>query len=304
MSHAVVHLLEGLAPAVAALLGVWIANRHSDKQLAAQLRDAAVQATRAREFGVRRDVYLDAAEAVVTGNSMVGGMLDITISDADIREGVNKTMGKLAKINVVGHVSTLRAVADYTSTLTDAVLALWLPRAQIQGAERTIKQLQTQLDSHSADEARWIEMMKQNNVQAAAGKREPQVMQMLQRQFALAKERFQATAQRQLAATALKRKIHGDSLNMQVGWLRKLQSLLPAALTAARAEMELRVDAAEVSAIFEQVAQRAEAATRRVLADAERLVAAQQQQEAPPPVPPTPPDSDAAPPADASSAQP
>jgi len=275
-----------IAPA-AALFGVWLANRNSAKQMAAQLREAATEATRAREFGVRRDVYLDAAEAVVTGNTMVGGMLDTTISDADIREGVNKTMGKLAKVNVIGHVPTLHAVAEYTSTLTDALLALWLPRAQIQGAERAIKQLQVQLDAHSADQARWIEMMKQANVQAAAGKHEPPVMEMYQRQFAIAQEHFQVVARQQNAAAALKRKIHADNFDMQVGWLRKLQSLLPAALTAARAEMELNVDVAEVSAIFERVAQRAESGLRKLLADAERLLASQQQQkEAPPPAPP------------------
>jgi len=274
-------LVEVLAPAViapvAALFGVWLANRNSARQLAAQLREAAVEATRAREFTVRRDVYLDAAEAVATGNGTVGAMLDLSVSDADIRASVNTTMGKLAKVNVTGQIATLRAVADYTSTLTDALLALWLPRVQLQGAERTIKQLQGQLDAHSAEQARWIEMMKQANVQAAAGKHEPQVMQMFQHQFKLAQEGFGVTAQAQALAVASKRKIYADNFDAQIKWLKALQSLLPAALSAARAEMELGVDAAEVSAIFEQVAQRAEAGMRKLLADAERLLVAQQQ---------------------------
>ena len=273
---ALLHLLEVLPPAAAALFGVWLANRHSAKQLAAQLREAAREATRAREFSARRDVYLDAAEAVATGQSTVGGMLDVTLSDSDIRTSVNATMGKLAKVNVIGQVTTLRAVADYTSALTDALLKLWVPRGQLQTADRAIHQLQAQLDAHAAEQARWIEMMKQANVQAAAGKPDPQVMQMFQRQFEIAQKNFEETAKKQAEVFRLKRKVYADNFDTLIGQLNKLQSLLPAALTAARAEIELTVDLTEIAEIFEQVAQRGEASMREVIAEAERLIAAPQ----------------------------
>jgi len=294
VSSGLLHLLEVLAPAAAALFGVGLANRNSAKQLAAQLREAAREATRAREFSARREVYLDAAEAVATGHSTVGGMLDVTISDADIRSSVNATMGKLAKVNVIGQVSTLRAVADYTCALTDALLKLWLPRVQLQNADRTVRQLQAQLDAHSAEQARWIEMMKQANVQAAAGKNDPQVMQMFQRQFELAQKQFHEAARQQADAFTSKRKIHADSLETQIEQLKNLQRLLPAALAAARSEMELTVDLAEVTEIFEQVARRGEAATRELVAQAERLTASPQQKP-PPPLPPLPPPGGPAP---------
>jgi hypothetical protein len=99
------HLLEALLPAItaaaAALFGVWLANRSSARQLAAQLDVAAREATRAREFEARRDVYLDAAEAIATGQSVIGVMLDVTISEAEIRENLTACLGKLAKVNVI-----------------------------------------------------------------------------------------------------------------------------------------------------------------------------------------------------------
>jgi hypothetical protein len=63
---------------------------------------------------------------------------------------------------------------------------------QLQAAERIIQQLQAQMDAQSADQARWIEMMKQQNVQAAAGRGEPEVMQMFQRQFQFAQQQFRS----------------------------------------------------------------------------------------------------------------
>jgi hypothetical protein len=300
-STGLLHVLELLAPgatgAAIALFGVWLANRYSRESLRTQLAEAAKEATRAREFNVRRDVYLDAAEAIATGHGAVASLLDVSVPNTEIRKTITETMGKLAKVNVIGQVSTLRAVADYTCALADAQCSLWPARFQLQHFDGSAQGLQAVIDTLSRDQDRWIEMSKQHNVQAAAGQQAPpQLMEMYRTQFDFVQSQRAKLEAQKATIGGLRRELGMRYFEVSIEQMRAMQMLLPRALAAARAEMELSVDLAEIEDIFAQVAKRGEAAARQVVAEVVRLM---REAEAamlaahPPQAPPPPPASPA-----------
>ncbi len=272
-----VHVLELLAPgatgAAIALFGVWLANRNARDTLRTQLNEAAKEATRAREFNVRREVYLDAAEAIATGHGAIGSLLDTSVSDADVRKTIASTAGKISKINVIGKVATLRAVKDYLCLLTEAQCKLWPARIKIQQFDTEIAALQAIIDNISKDQDRWIEMSKQHNVQAAAGQPAPPgAMELYQRQFEFCRNQREEFEARKATLLRLKGELGMRYFEIFIAQLHGLQAALPAALAAARTEMEMSIDLSEIEEIFLQVASRGEAAARQMVEDIGRLV--------------------------------
>ncbi len=69
------------------------------------------------------------------------------------------TMGKLARINVTGQLSTMRAMAHYECAFTDAQLTLRPARVQLQRIDASIQAIQGLIDALSRDQDRWIEMI-------------------------------------------------------------------------------------------------------------------------------------------------
>jgi hypothetical protein len=143
-------------------------------------------------------------------------------------------------------------------------------------------------------------MMKQGNIQLAAGRGEPEVMKMCDRQFDAAKAQRETFEARKAAFIMLRSELVLKYLDVMIGQLHEVQRFLPPALTAARVEMELSIDPAEVEEIFAQMGRRGEAALRRAVAEAGKLavevtaamdaaVKGQKPSSQPPPAPPPPP---------------
>jgi hypothetical protein len=245
-----------------ALLGVLLAGLVNWFTMGRQLRNASIEATRAREFQVRRGVYLEAAEAIAAGNTTLASMLDTSIPNADIRTALADTFGKLAKTNVIGSLATLTAVKSYTCAMNEAAAKLWPVRFQMIRLDQITQRLQNVIDEQFKDQARWVEAMKQANVEAAAGRPQPQVFQMLQQQAALSQRNANDAQGKQNAVTQVRQALAMRVIETTIGELQNLQGLLPAALGAARAELDLGVDEGAVRSLFGEIAERGQAALR------------------------------------------
>lgn len=283
-STGVKHWVELLLPAItapaAALFGVYLANRSAAKreeaqrkataaQVQTQLENTAKESKRQREFDVRRGVYLDAAEAISQGQHVVGSMLDLKTTDAELREGLKRVLGNLSKTNVIATLPTVRAVSDYAMELTDAALQLWVGRAKLQHYESSLSRAASLMERSNAEKA----LVNTELKQVVTGNLALERTKELDSRSKFLDGQFQKLVEDSNIYNAEKGRVFNEYFEIQIQAMRKLQALLPAALTAARSELELGVDLPAVSEIFETVAHRGEAGARRVLDEMRKFYA-------------------------------
>jgi hypothetical protein len=235
------------------IAGVVLANWNSRTQLRTQLKDAAEEASEAREFAMRRDVYLTAVEAIVRSIHILFSIGNLELEDSEISRTMMADAGHIAKIQVVAHKSTLRAITDYQGTLAEGLAQLWPKRWELQSRWQTIGELEQLMNAQAADKDRWVEMMKQANVQQPP---DAALMAAIRLQFDAAERLRLDLAQRHAPlASAQADGLFGllDEC-LQQGML--LQERIPAALVAARAELGLAIDEAALTQIFLDASQR------------------------------------------------
>ena len=242
---------------------------------------------RERQFDMRRRVYLDGAEAIARANASVARMADLELPNTEIARIGNETIERLAKVQVVATVPTVRAIADYQVTINECMTELWPGRWALLARAGAIAALTEQIRTAIADRDRWLEQIKQANVRgmAVTDATSQGILQGLWAQYNIAEElRVKFTDQHR----ALLREQHREQLKFVEECLTKVQPLLthlPAALTRARAELGLgQNEEQEFQRIMASTAERSAAAVRRLAAKARELADRQNPQDRTPAV--------------------
>lgn len=241
-----------IAVPIAALIGVilslWNARAVAKRQLDHAARDRqmqldhdALQRDRERQMSIRREVYLEAAAALVQMQTAMGQTTNIEIDAKEITATFGKSQAAIVKTHIVGTQETIDAVIQYTNAAGPAFLDLLSRRPSLQLRK-------SQIDTHAAlgqlaleDKARFNRMLEALNLEGA---NDPAKVNAIQKQFEFASERFdfQNTKRAELQAEQFKeQRAMADHM---MGLNRKLVRLLPRAVLAVRAELELKLDAA------------------------------------------------------------
>ena len=136
------------------VVGVALTNASNTKRLRLQHAHERELDARARDLSMRRDVYLNAFEAMATGMTTVGsfGELDIPFQDL-MRQYMGKA-GAMGKITIVGREETIRAVADFEQALTGAFMRLSGQRNGVDQLYRRTRELEVKLDASAQEQER------------------------------------------------------------------------------------------------------------------------------------------------------
>ncbi|MBU1130453.1 hypothetical protein KKE45_04005, partial [Patescibacteria group bacterium] len=109
---------------VITLTGVYLTNRGSFNRLIKQLDHESYQKDRDRNMELRRQVYLDAAEAI-TGNHLVLAKISILdVSDSDLSNQFSKSAAIISKVYAIGSAKTVKTVSELTSVMGSKYLLL------------------------------------------------------------------------------------------------------------------------------------------------------------------------------------
>src|SRR5437764_4375039 len=233
-------LLSGVGALIVAgftIVAVILANRTSRLQLRLQLQAAAEEATRARRFEMRRTVYLEGAEAIARANMLLGRMADLDMPNVEIARIISETIARLAKIQIVATLETVRAVSVYQATLSECLSALWPKRWELLARARVLADYDEQIKALAADRDRWLEQIKVGNVQGLPAA-QPQVWKGLWHQHQTA-ERLRADfAAKHDALRLVQTREQLEYLEFCLRQAVPMLTVIPAALTHARAELE------------------------------------------------------------------
>lgn len=126
-----------------------------------QIKIAAIE----REKSLKREVFMEAAEALTNSLNMIANFSNLNLSEEAIMSGFSSEAGKITKAQIVGEGRTVRAVTTIMSAIGEATLKLMLERGPLINRKNLIAINEKQRDKSQAEVERYISIMKNLNLQ-------------------------------------------------------------------------------------------------------------------------------------------
>lgn len=234
-----VTLIGAIVAACIAFLSVYLTHRGNEKRFAGQLEHDRTQKRTEREMSLRKEVYLDAAEAVVAGIDVIGRYVNLKMPDSEINSNYSAKRGAIAKIHLIGSEETVSAVFAFTSKLDSIILNLALHRAPLTQIQAQLKILEDQISTFSKERDRMTELMKQLNFE---GSLDTTRWTFVNKTFEFEQQRIQDAIQ---AQKSLGLKLNSDWVKFVAECQEasaSVTSLLVPAIKAIRDELQLPFD--------------------------------------------------------------
>jgi hypothetical protein len=261
------------------LFGVYLANRNSRRQLRMQLDHATNEATRKRTFEMRQAVYLGGGEAVARATGLVARMNNLALADEEIIKTSQDTAASFAKVLVVGDMDTVSATVNFETSFAESMGRLGPWRWDLIGLKQQLDEVEQQLRRHVDDQSRWLELLKQINVEAPGDKR----FQRVTDQFKLASEGIDQILKRRSALQQRMETLGVQALEAVFRENVVLAKAIPPALERVRAELGLSGDVAQFHNLQTAQFARLEACNRTLLAEVQKRVVARKAASSPEP---------------------
>ena len=125
-----------------------------------QIKISAIE----REQSTKKEVYMEAVEAITKSQNMVASFSNLNISEEQITSGFSEQAGKIAKVQFVGTRETVQAVTIFMSEIGTATLNLMLERMALINRKNEIKMSENLRDKYQSEVDRYIAIMKNLNL--------------------------------------------------------------------------------------------------------------------------------------------
>lgn len=127
-----VTLIENIPPAlygviigaILTIIGVVLTNASNSKRLRLQHEHERELENKARDLNLRRDVYMDAMEAISAGLVAVSRFSELNVTSDELMHSYTDLSPKIGKVTIVGRNETIKAMATFNMELTGAFLRL------------------------------------------------------------------------------------------------------------------------------------------------------------------------------------
>ena len=125
-----------------------------------QLKISAVE----REQNIKKEVYMDAVEAITKSQNMVANFSNLNISEEKITSEFSLQAGKIAKVQIVGTKETVQAVTLFMGEIGTVTLHLMLERMALIKRKNEIKISEGLRDRYQSEVDRYLSIMKNMNL--------------------------------------------------------------------------------------------------------------------------------------------
>ncbi|MGH7844507.1 MAG: hypothetical protein ACREQW_04960 [Candidatus Binatia bacterium] len=142
----------------AAIVSVYLTNRRHEQRLARQLKAEHEERKVEREMALRKQIFLDATEALVAGLSGLNKHADLGLTREQLYEGFADKRAAIAKVHLIGCADTVKAVLAFQNELTLATSRLTLQREVLLKMQNRLKGLEEQIHQSIAVRSKWVEI--------------------------------------------------------------------------------------------------------------------------------------------------
>jgi hypothetical protein len=236
-----------LAGSALSLGGVLLQNRATEKRLRSQFLHEHELRRRDRELALRKDVYLDVAEAISIAISTITNFANFDIPNDDVMGKYREKVGTVAKVQVIGTEATLKSLSSFMGAVNSAIFQLTPIRVGLVRKKQEIATLDVQINKGLQEQGRWLEMLKQYNLE---GKIDPPKWNAIESNYKfetgrldeLTKNRHESLKSLQVEQLAFLGQCVEESL--------KVIPFLPSLISAVRVELDIPISEPAIANIF------------------------------------------------------
>ena len=127
---------------VGTVAAINLSNRATSARLYKQFAEDRTKEDTKRKFESRREIYLDATDAVATAAFCIGRLSDMERTSSEILLPLGEKAGQIAKVHIVASSATSEAVGELQSTITQAIVVLSFARIPIEVERRRLIAIQ------------------------------------------------------------------------------------------------------------------------------------------------------------------
>jgi hypothetical protein len=230
------------AAVIASLLtlgGVLFTNRGSYKRLLKQLEHDSLQKDRERNMGIRRQVYLDAAEAITEMHNIINKMCNLSISDADISMTVSKSSAIVSKVYVICSSETINSISKLMSAFTCRYLEILSERIPLIRRQLDIDIQNELILKSSKDRDQLLEIMKNLRIQ---GVKDARLEETIKNNFDFQQDQISKLIQKQKDLIEINRLEQGKLAIKCFQASKEISEYFPSAINSVRKEMDIPFD--------------------------------------------------------------
>lgn len=210
-----------------------------------QLKFATVE----REKSIKREVYLDAVEAIVRTQNMISNFSNLDKPEQEITSCLANDAGKIAKVQIVGEPKTVRSITKFMVAVGSATLNLMLERRELMLRKENIETVD-RLKAHSQQEiGRFIALMKNLNLE---GNSETRLRKTIYTSVEHEKELITEYDDQLNELWAVQRSEHLEFAKSCMDKYFTVSALLPNAILSVREELELEINPEDLISILNE----------------------------------------------------
>jgi hypothetical protein len=145
------------------LLGVLFANRHSRDQLKTQLEADAAEKAKQRRADLRKAVYLESAEELVSANAVIGALPQTDLTKVNPGKELKSFFASMIKLQLVGDPKTARLANNLASSYGEVLGRTMTQVLPIRDAISNLEIQDTQYEVHQIEIKRILAEMTLKN---------------------------------------------------------------------------------------------------------------------------------------------
>lgn len=219
--------------------GVFLSNRHARKQQISALEHDERERDKEREISLRREVFLEAAEAISNGLNALGRIINLDISDQDINPDAVKNGAAISKVYLVGTNQTVQAVSAYYSEYNSAYLELMLERLPLMERHNSVNNLSKLYEKTLSEGQQLIELMKNYNLE---GKKDERKWQVISENYKFIEAKQNELSKQIDELNVIQQKERFLFTRLVIEKLSFISTLIPPAVFAVRHDLKLPLD--------------------------------------------------------------
>jgi type II secretory pathway pseudopilin PulG len=230
---------------------------HDTRQLERKLVAEANERVREREMSLRREVYLEAASALIHLQTLLGQAANIAYDDKDLTEGFARDQGAIAKTHIAASKETVAAVVAYIGEVGPAFLQLVTRRPSLMIRKSAIETHAALEEKATSEKETFIGMMQQYNL---ARTNEPAKLDAIKAQYEFANTQWETHSGIRLRLLGEQAQEQFAIAERSIDLNRRIVLRLPDAVLAIRSEMELPFDRGFYEAEWQEYTRKMDAA--------------------------------------------
>tara|TARA_R110000765_G_scaffold251828_1_gene353205 strand:+ start:399 stop:1325 length:927 start_codon:yes stop_codon:yes gene_type:complete len=208
-----------------------------------QLKMSAIE----REQSLKKEVYMEAVEAISQSQIMVANFSNLNITGHAITSEFSVQAGKIAKVQIVGTKETVEALIIFMGEVNTACLHLMLERAELVTRMKTIETLETLRNNHQSEIERYVSIMKDMNL---AGKLDKGTMDYINRSVEFESNRSDEHVAKIDELSDVQKKEHLLYVKECMDTFFRISRCLPKVILSIRKELGLDISDEEYMYIF------------------------------------------------------